>query len=186
MSVRALPAPADDSSAHRRPAVTSRPALPAAPAPADPGRPTPRRPPPRGAAPPAARVRPTPRRPRPRGIAAAGDIACAPASRSFHGGRGTANACHMRATARLLGKLHPVVVLTLGDNQYENGTLAKFRRSYDRSWGGSRAAPGPLHPGLLAQAPVHLGHARQRRHLPRLLARPLSGGRGRGAGRPRP
>jgi 3',5'-cyclic AMP phosphodiesterase CpdA len=37
-------------------------------------------------------------------------------------------------------------VLTLGDNQYENGTLAKFRRSYDRSWGRlkgrTRPAPG--------------------------------------------
>jgi hypothetical protein len=80
MSVRALPAPADDISAHRRPAVTS------------------------------------------------------------------ANACHMRATARLLGKLNLAVVLTLGDNQYENGTLAKFRRSYDRSWGRlkgrTRPAPG--------------------------------------------
>lgn len=80
MSVRALPAPADDTSAHRRPAVTS------------------------------------------------------------------ANACHMRATARLLGRLNPAVVLTLGDNQYENGTLAKFRRSYDRSWrrlkGRTRPAPG--------------------------------------------
>jgi hypothetical protein len=109
MSVRALPAPADDTSAHRRPAVTSRPALPAAAPPADP-------------------VRPTARRPRSRVIAAAGDIACDPAGRSFHGGRGSANACHMRATARLLGKLHPAVVLTLGDNQYENGTLAKFRQ----------------------------------------------------------
>jgi acid phosphatase type 7 len=127
MSVRALPAPADDTSARRRPAVTSRPALPAAAPPADP-------------------VRPTPRRPRSRVIAAAGDIACDPASRSFHGGRGSANACHMRATARLLGRLNPAVVLTLGDNQYENGTLAKFRRSYDRSWGRlkgrTRPAPG--------------------------------------------
>ena len=126
MSVRALPAPADDTSAHR-PAVTSRPALPAAAPPADP-------------------VRPTPGRPRTRVIAAAGDIACDPASRSLHGGRGTTNACHLRATARLLGKLHPGVVLTLGDNQYENGTLAKFRRSYDRSWGRlkgrTRPAPG--------------------------------------------
>jgi hypothetical protein len=32
--------------------------------------------------------------------------------------------------ATLLGILDPQVVLTLGDNQYENGTLAKFRRSY--------------------------------------------------------
>jgi hypothetical protein len=80
MSVRALPAPADDTSAHRRPAVTS------------------------------------------------------------------ANACHMRATARLLGKLNLAVVLTLGDNQAENGTRAKFRRAYDRSWGRltgrTRPAPG--------------------------------------------
>jgi hypothetical protein len=37
MSVRALPAPADDTSAHRRPAVTSRPALPAAAPPGPPG-----------------------------------------------------------------------------------------------------------------------------------------------------
>jgi len=119
-------APADD--ARRSPVVTAHPALPAA-------------------APPSAAVRPAARRPvAPPLIAAAGDIACDPASRSFHRGRGSANACHMGATARLLGTLHPVVVLTLGDNQYENGTLAKFRRSYDRSWGRlkgrTRPAPG--------------------------------------------
>jgi 3',5'-cyclic AMP phosphodiesterase CpdA len=51
----------------------------------------------------------------------------------------------LRATARLLAKLHPAVVLTLGDNQYENGTLAKFRRSYDPSWGKikGRIRPAP-------------------------------------------
>jgi hypothetical protein len=79
-------------------------------------------------------------------IAAAGDVACDPASPGFRGGWGAANACHMRATAKLLLDLDPVVVLTLGDHQYENGTLAKFRRSYDPAWGRlkgrTRPAPG--------------------------------------------
>jgi acid phosphatase type 7 len=92
-------------------------------------------------------VRPAARRPAPSPvIAAAGDIACDPASRNFRRGHGTATACHMGATARLLRRLDPQVVLTLGDNQYENGTLAKFHRSYDRSWGRlrgrTRPAPG--------------------------------------------
>jgi 3',5'-cyclic AMP phosphodiesterase CpdA len=121
------PAPADNALARSSPAVTSHPARPAA-------------------VPPAAAVRPA-RWPAPSPVvAAAGDIACDPASRDFHGGKGAAVACHMGATARLLGRLDPVVVLTLGDNQYENGTLAKFRRSYDRSWGRlkghTRPAPG--------------------------------------------
>jgi hypothetical protein len=120
------PAPADDT--RRGPAVTSHRALAAAAPPADPVRPAARRP----VAPPV--------------LAAAGDIACDPASRSFHGGHGTATACHMGATARLVRRLDPQVVLTLGDNQYENGTLAKFRRSYHRSWGRlkgrTRPAPG--------------------------------------------
>jgi hypothetical protein len=68
-------------------------------------------------------------------IAAAGDIACDPGSLNFQRLRGAADACHMRATANLLTKLDPVVVLTLGDNQYENGTLAKFQHSYDPTWG---------------------------------------------------
>jgi 3',5'-cyclic AMP phosphodiesterase CpdA len=126
MATWTLPAPADD--ARRGPAVTSYPAG-------------------RAAVPPAAPVRPAARRPAASPvIAAAGDIACDPASRNFHRGRGAATACHMGATARLLRTLHPKVVLTLGDNQYENGTLAKFHRSYDRSWGRlkgrTRPAPG--------------------------------------------
>jgi hypothetical protein len=76
-------------------------------------------------------------------IAAAGDVACDPAGPSFHGGKGVADACHMDATAKLLLDLDPVVVLTLGDNQYENGTLAKFRRSYHLSWGRLKARTRP-------------------------------------------
>jgi hypothetical protein len=102
----------------------------------------------RAAAPPApaaAAVRPpAPKRPAvTRVIAAAGDIACDPASPGYRGGRGAADACHMRAVARLLTKLDPAVVLTLGDNQYENGALAKFRRSYDPAWGRVKAKTRP-------------------------------------------
>jgi hypothetical protein len=128
MSAWTLPAPADDAPARRNLVATSSPAHPAAVRPAHP-------------------VRPAARRPAPSPvIAAAGDIACDPASRNFRRGHGTATACHMGATARLLRRLDPQVVLTLGDNQYENGTLAKFHRSYDRSWGRlrgrTRPAPG--------------------------------------------
>jgi acid phosphatase type 7 len=119
------PAPADD--ARGGSAVTSHPAR-------------------RAAVPPAAAVRPARRPAVSWVVAAAGDIACDPASRGFHRGRGTAAACHMGATARLVRTLDPQVVLTLGDNQYENGTLDKFRRSYAASWGRlkgrTRPAPG--------------------------------------------
>lgn len=57
-------------------------------------------------------------------IAAAGDIATA-------GEPSEAN----RQTADLILDLAPVAVLTLGDNQYQNGELAEFMDSYDRTWG---------------------------------------------------
>jgi hypothetical protein len=101
VSAWTVPAPAEDATARGSLVATSHPALPAA------GRPT-------------HAARPATRRPAPSTvIAAAGDIACDPASRSFRGGRGTATACRMRATARLVRRLHPRVVLTLGDDQYE-------------------------------------------------------------------
>src|SRR5215218_252768 len=103
MSAWTLPAPADDAPARRNLVATSSPAHPAAVRPAHP-------------------VRPAARRPAPSPvIAAAGDIACDPASRNFRRGHSTATACHMGATARLLRRLDPQVVLTLGDNQYGNG-----------------------------------------------------------------
>jgi Calcineurin-like phosphoesterase len=63
-------------------------------------------------------------------IAAAGDIACAP--NDPH----TGNECHDARTAALIAD-HPGItdVLTLGDNQYERGTLAQFTGAYDRTWG---------------------------------------------------
>lgn len=61
-------------------------------------------------------------------IVAAGDIACedvpCPAQ---------------RATARLIRRIDPRAVLTLGDNQYDRGALSEFRASYDGNWGRLKA-----------------------------------------------
>jgi hypothetical protein len=38
-------------------------------------------------------------------------------------------------TADLIFDLAPTAVLTLGDNQYEDGEIAEFRDSYDLTWG---------------------------------------------------
>lgn len=62
-------------------------------------------------------------------VAAAGDIACSP------GDAVTTDACQQDATAALVRRHDPDAVLALGDLQYEKGSLADFRASYDRSWG---------------------------------------------------
>ena len=68
-------------------------------------------------------------------IAAAGDIACDPASASFNSGLGTASSCRQKYTADIVAGTEVAGVLPLGDLQYEQGTLAQFSGSYDRSWG---------------------------------------------------
>jgi hypothetical protein len=79
-------------------------------------------------------------------IAAAGDIACDPFDGSYNRGKGTASACRQVATSNLLLKGNYAAVLTLGDNQYEDGAYAKYRISYAQSWGRvkriTRPAPG--------------------------------------------
>jgi acid phosphatase type 7 len=67
-------------------------------------------------------------------IVAVGDIACDPADASYNGGAGTATNCRMGATANLV-TAGDAAVLVLGDNQYENGALAKYQASYAQSWG---------------------------------------------------
>jgi len=80
-------------------------------------------------------------------IAGAGDIACDPASRYFRSGwgagsgSGTRAFCKQRATSGLLSGAD--TVFTLGDNQYEHGSLSNFRRSYDRSWGRFKSRTRP-------------------------------------------
>jgi calcineurin-like phosphoesterase family protein len=68
-------------------------------------------------------------------IAAAGDIACDTASGSFNGGNGTASQCRHKATSDLLLGSNLASVLTLGDNQYEDGAYDQYLRSFDPTWG---------------------------------------------------
>ena len=65
-------------------------------------------------------------------IAAAGDIACAGTSPT---GSGSTARCHQRATSDLLVGRGISAVLTLGDAQYQDGTLSSFNKSYHPTWG---------------------------------------------------
>ncbi|WP_312878129.1 discoidin domain-containing protein [Lentzea indica] len=38
-------------------------------------------------------------------------------------------------TAKLIDQIKPNHILTVGDNQYDSGTLTEFRNHYDKSWG---------------------------------------------------
>jgi hypothetical protein len=62
-------------------------------------------------------------------VVAAGDIACAP------GEPATRTGCQQEATAELAKSLDPELVLTLGDTQYPDSSLAQLRDSYDKTWG---------------------------------------------------
>jgi hypothetical protein len=68
-------------------------------------------------------------------VAAAGDIACDPNTGAFNEGRGSARACHQRATSDLVVNAGLTAVLALGDLQYYCGALAAFMYSYDPTWG---------------------------------------------------
>jgi acid phosphatase type 7 len=71
-------------------------------------------------------------------IAAAGDIACDPSANVA-----APIDCDQAATANLLGQLNPTAVLTLGDNQYESGTLAAFNSVFAPTWGKYRSIMYP-------------------------------------------
>ena len=47
-------------------------------------------------------------------------------------------------TARLVRSLHPDVALTLGDNQYSEGTLAEYLATYDHAWGRFKNITSPV------------------------------------------
>jgi calcineurin-like phosphoesterase family protein len=68
-------------------------------------------------------------------IAAAGDIACDPASPAFNGGAGTDASCRQRYTSDLVVNQSFTAVLPLGDLQYEDATLAKFQQVFEPTWG---------------------------------------------------
>ena len=77
-------------------------------------------------------------------IAAAGDIACHPADRSFAGGEGSTRSCHQLAVSDLLLGDGIDRVLALGDLQYYCGTKAAFQASYDLSWGRVKSKTLPV------------------------------------------
>jgi hypothetical protein len=76
-------------------------------------------------------------------IAAAGDIACDPASAAYNEGAGVTTQCRQRATSDLLLAIAPDAVLTLGDNQYSTGTYDQFMASYHPTWGRLKAITRP-------------------------------------------
>ena len=68
-------------------------------------------------------------------IAAAGDVACDPSSSHYHRGNGSPAHCRQRVVARLISRGDYRAVFALGDLQYQNGRLWKFRHSYGPAWG---------------------------------------------------
>ena len=76
-------------------------------------------------------------------VAAAGDIACDPTDLDYNGGLGKNGNCQQKATSDLLVAMNPAAVLAVGDNQYDDATLAQFGVSYDPSWGRVKAKTRP-------------------------------------------
>jgi acid phosphatase type 7 len=73
-------------------------------------------------------------------IAAAGDIACDPANNTVGAGR-----CRQSFTANLIKADSSIqAVLSLGDNQYDCGSLSAFQQSYDKSWGAFKSKTRPV------------------------------------------
>ncbi len=79
-------------------------------------------------------------------IAAAGDIACDPASANFNSGNGNAakQLCLQKQTYDLLTQINPTAVLALGDTQYYCGGYQAFQRSYALSWGNVKSKTYPV------------------------------------------
>jgi acid phosphatase type 7 len=76
-------------------------------------------------------------------VVAVGDIACSPSDPHFNGGRGTQDYCRQQAVGRLAARQHPDALLLLGDEQYERGAYAAFRRSFRPAFGALRSVTHP-------------------------------------------
>lgn len=77
-------------------------------------------------------------------IAAAGDIACDPATTAFHDGNGSSTACRQKYTSDLLVNAGLAAVLPLGDVQYYCAGYQAFLQSYDLSWGRVKSISHPV------------------------------------------
>lgn len=71
-------------------------------------------------------------------VVAAGDIACPP------GREPTRTTCQQAATANAAARLKPSRFFVVGDTQYDDGTLAEYRNSYDASWGRFKGRTHPV------------------------------------------
>lgn len=78
-------------------------------------------------------------------IAAAGDISCDPTSSHYFNGLGDPTHCQQMATSNLLLQMQPTAVLTLGDNQYMENTLAQYMAVFDQTWGRLKSI---IHPAV--------------------------------------
>ena len=70
-------------------------------------------------------------------IVTAGDISCSSST------VGT-TFCHQMKTSDLALWINPIAVLTLGDNQYPDGTLSTFNTYYEPSWGRLKRITRPV------------------------------------------
>ena len=89
-------------------------------------------------------------------IVAAGDIACDPAHNV-----GAPKDCDQAATADEIGQLNPTAVLTLGDDQYEDGTPTAFDSVFSSTWGKYRSIMYPAignHEYLTSGASGYFGY----------------------------
>ena len=76
-------------------------------------------------------------------VAAAGDIACDPNPHLGQRVEDLLGGCQASETAKLLVALRPQAILVLGDEQYEDGRLDAFTRSYVATWGRFKAITHP-------------------------------------------
>ncbi len=77
-------------------------------------------------------------------IAAAGDIACDPASEFFNGGQGVPGKCRQKLTSDQLLRMDLDAVLMVGDAQYETGKAAAFAQSFAPTWGRVKSLIRPV------------------------------------------
>jgi hypothetical protein len=68
-------------------------------------------------------------------VVAAGDIACDPRNPLFDHGVGSGQWCRAAAVEKVIQAVDPHAVLALGDEQYDDGRLKAFERSYAPTWG---------------------------------------------------
>lgn len=70
-------------------------------------------------------------------LAAAGDMVCGSAT-------ATTLPCKYKETAIVITQMNPTAVMTLGDNQYDNGALTDFQNFYNPSWGVFKSKTHPI------------------------------------------